>query len=115
MSNFEQLDFKGSGVNRSNKESGLNEYAASLFDPSLTWADLDWLKSVTTLPIVLKGILTGLWPYLILINIIFYKIQRRGLHQTFKNGWTFCWKMTGFGGQSVVEAMDFKVLSPCGI
>ncbi|MPZ81898.1 MAG: alpha-hydroxy-acid oxidizing protein [Actinophytocola sp.] len=27
------------------------------FDPGLSWADLDWLRSVTELPIVLKGVL----------------------------------------------------------
>jgi len=59
MANFEALDFKGSGVSQSKIESGLNEYANSLFDPSLTWKDVDWLKSVTRLPIILKGILSG--------------------------------------------------------
>jgi len=37
--------------------SGINEYVSSLFDQSLTWADVDWLKSITNLPLVLKGIL----------------------------------------------------------
>lgn len=59
MANFEALDFKGSGVSKSEKESGLNEYAKSLFDPSLTWKDVDWLMSVTRLPVILKGILSG--------------------------------------------------------
>jgi (S)-2-hydroxy-acid oxidase len=39
--------------------SGLNEYATSLFDPSLTWKDVQWLKSITRLPIIVKGILTA--------------------------------------------------------
>lgn len=39
--------------------SGLNEYASSLFDPSLTWKDVLWLKSITKLPILVKGILTS--------------------------------------------------------
>ena len=38
--------------------SGLNEYASSLFDPSLTWKDVSWLQTITKLPIVVKGILT---------------------------------------------------------
>ena len=59
MANFESIDFKGSGVNEAKKESGLNEYATSLFDPSLTWNDVSWLKTVTKLPVVVKGILTG--------------------------------------------------------
>jgi 4-hydroxymandelate oxidase len=40
-------------------ESGLANYVNSLWDPSLTWASLDWLRSITRLPIVLKGILTA--------------------------------------------------------
>ena len=59
MANFEALDFKGSGINQSKKESGLSEYAGSLFDPALTWKDVDWLKSVTELPLIIKGILSG--------------------------------------------------------
>lgn len=37
--------------------SGINDYVASLFDQSLTWDDVTWLKELTQLPIVLKGIL----------------------------------------------------------
>lgn len=37
-------------------DSGLSAYFASLIDPSFSWKDLDWLRSVTSLPIVLKGI-----------------------------------------------------------
>jgi len=59
MANFEAVDFKGSGVGQSRKESGLNEYASSLFDASLTWQDVDWIKSVTCLPLIMKGILSG--------------------------------------------------------
>lgn len=38
--------------------SSLSEYVTSLFDASLSWDHVKWLKSVTKLPIVLKGILT---------------------------------------------------------
>ncbi len=37
-------------------DSGLSAYFASLIDPSFSWKDLDWLRSVTPLPIVLKGL-----------------------------------------------------------
>ncbi len=37
-------------------DSGLAAYFASLIDPSLSWKDLDWLRSITTLPIAIKGI-----------------------------------------------------------
>ncbi|XP_030080936.1 peroxisomal (S)-2-hydroxy-acid oxidase GLO3-like [Drosophila hydei] len=39
--------------------SGLNEYVASHYDPSITWQDVKWLQQLTQLPIVLKGILTA--------------------------------------------------------
>lgn len=58
MANFDKIDFKGSGVNQSKTESGLNEYAASLFETSITWKDVEWLKTITKLPVVLKGILS---------------------------------------------------------
>lgn len=37
-------------------ESGLASYVAQLLDPGLTWADLDWLASITDLPILVKGV-----------------------------------------------------------
>ena len=36
--------------------SGLAAYVESMFDPALTWRDLEWLRSLTGLPLVLKGI-----------------------------------------------------------
>src|SRR5689334_438286 len=39
--------------------SGLAVYANALLDSSLTWEALDWLRSITALPIVVKGILTA--------------------------------------------------------
>jgi 4-hydroxymandelate oxidase len=40
-------------------ESGLAAYVKELLDPTLTWKDVEWLRSVTRLPIVLKGVLRG--------------------------------------------------------
>uniref|UniRef100_A0A1B6ES54 (S)-2-hydroxy-acid oxidase n=1 Tax=Cuerna arida TaxID=1464854 RepID=A0A1B6ES54_9HEMI len=40
-------------------QSSLNAYVYSLLDQKLTWKDIKWLKSITRLPIVLKGILTA--------------------------------------------------------
>jgi (S)-2-hydroxy-acid oxidase len=75
-------NFKGitrSDVTSSGKGSGINEYVTSLFDQTLTWEDVGWLKRyiiyhillkkiriyflclinrITPLPIILKGILT---------------------------------------------------------
>ncbi|MFQ5703982.1 MAG: alpha-hydroxy acid oxidase [Gemmatimonadales bacterium] len=39
--------------------SAVSQYAADLIDPSLTWDDIDWLRSLTDLPVLLKGILTA--------------------------------------------------------
>ena len=37
--------------------SGLFNYTKALISPAVTWESVDWLRSVTSLPIVLKGIL----------------------------------------------------------
>ena len=37
-------------------ESGLAAYFASLIDPSLNWNDLAWLRSITELPLLVKGV-----------------------------------------------------------
>lgn len=36
--------------------SGLAAYVTSLFDPALSWKDLDWLCSITKLPVLIKGV-----------------------------------------------------------
>ncbi|MEW6542715.1 MAG: alpha-hydroxy acid oxidase [Nitrospirota bacterium] len=38
-------------------ESKLAAYFASLLDPSLTWRDVEWLRSLTRLPVLVKGVL----------------------------------------------------------
>ena len=40
-------------------ESGLFRYFASLMDPGLTWDDVAWLRSITALPVIVKGVLRG--------------------------------------------------------
>lgn len=40
-------------------ESGLFTYFAQQLDPAITWKDLEWLQSLSPLPLVLKGILRG--------------------------------------------------------
>jgi len=37
-------------------DSGLAAYVAALLDPSLSWKDVAWLRSITELPVVVKGI-----------------------------------------------------------
>jgi len=41
------------------QESALGAYVASKWDPSVNWRDFEWFRSITKLPIVLKGILTA--------------------------------------------------------
>ncbi|KAK3889476.1 hypothetical protein Pcinc_006523 [Petrolisthes cinctipes] len=59
MENFQDNDRKSSLANSSAGGSGINEYVTALFDTSVTWKDIAWLKRITKLPIVLKGILTA--------------------------------------------------------
>ncbi|MGW5053898.1 alpha-hydroxy acid oxidase [Actinokineospora sp. NPDC004072] len=39
--------------------SAIERHSREQFDPTITWADLAWLRSRTRLPLVLKGILTA--------------------------------------------------------
>uniref|UniRef100_M1C3K6 (S)-2-hydroxy-acid oxidase n=1 Tax=Solanum tuberosum TaxID=4113 RepID=M1C3K6_SOLTU len=43
----------------SDKGSNLAAYAEETLDPSLCWKDIAWLKSITKLPILIKGVLNG--------------------------------------------------------
>ncbi len=45
--------------NDNNQDSDLALYIASLYDTSLTWKDLEWIISLTKLPVLVKGILRG--------------------------------------------------------
>jgi 4-hydroxymandelate oxidase len=40
-------------------DSALAVHAARVINPGLSWADVEWLRSSTTLPILLKGIVRG--------------------------------------------------------
>jgi 4-hydroxymandelate oxidase len=44
---------------KTGNDSGLAVWFASQLDASLTWKDLEWLRSLTDLPIVVKGIVRG--------------------------------------------------------
>jgi 4-hydroxymandelate oxidase len=37
-------------------DSGLAAYVAELLDPSLEWSAIEWLRSITSLPVLVKGI-----------------------------------------------------------
>ncbi|HEX8218401.1 MAG TPA: alpha-hydroxy acid oxidase [Chloroflexia bacterium] len=59
LANFAATNLDHMPIGMSGEESGLGKYIASKWDPSLNWNDVDWLASLSSLPVVLKGILTG--------------------------------------------------------
>ncbi len=46
------------GTKDGGKDSGLAAYVASLIDRTLQWKDIQWLRTVCNLPIVVKGVMT---------------------------------------------------------
>ncbi|XP_044750645.1 hydroxyacid oxidase 1-like [Coccinella septempunctata] len=58
--NIEYANFKEIAHELKNKNSkvDLPAYLNSLSDASLQWQDIEWLKKITKLPIILKGIMT---------------------------------------------------------
>ncbi|KAF9363701.1 Hydroxyacid oxidase 1 [Mortierella sp. NVP85] len=41
------------------QESSLAAYVVSQIDPTLNWKDIEWIRSITKLPIVVKGVMTA--------------------------------------------------------
>ncbi|KAJ0515086.1 putative (S)-2-hydroxy-acid oxidase [Helianthus annuus] len=52
LKNFEGL------MSTRSEGSNLEAFTSSSLDPSLSWKDIAWLKSITQLPILIKGVLT---------------------------------------------------------
>jgi len=50
-------DYALSNMDNVQDQSAIAAYAAAQLDDALTWDDLDWLSSITELPILVKGIL----------------------------------------------------------
>jgi 4-hydroxymandelate oxidase len=46
----------GGGAPAERLESGLATYVASKLDPALSWKDVAWLRSITKLPVIVKGL-----------------------------------------------------------
>ncbi len=46
-------------IPKTTEEFGLFAYFTQQIDPSVTWKDLEWLQSSSTLPVLVKGILRG--------------------------------------------------------
>ena len=49
----------GLNIPKQQGESGLFTYFAQQLDPAVTWRDLEWLQSISPLPLAIKGILRG--------------------------------------------------------
>ncbi|XP_010538538.1 PREDICTED: peroxisomal (S)-2-hydroxy-acid oxidase GLO5 [Tarenaya hassleriana] len=56
LKNFEGLDL---GKIDRTSDSGLASYVAGQVDRSLCWKDVKWLQTITSLPILVKGVLTA--------------------------------------------------------
>lgn len=61
MKNFETNDLAFSPTENFGDDSGLAAYVVKAIDPSINWKDIEWLRGLTSLPIVAKGILRGLF------------------------------------------------------
>ncbi|KAI1895913.1 hypothetical protein AGOR_G00111670 [Albula goreensis] len=59
MANFDSPDLAFSPKKGYGDDSGLAVYVAQAIDPTLQWEHIAWLKSITSLPVVLKGVLTA--------------------------------------------------------
>ena len=55
MANFKSAQLRGGVQGGKGQESGLAAYVAGQIDHSLSWKDLAWVRSITKLPLVLKG------------------------------------------------------------
>lgn len=58
---LKMANFDGDAVSKvvGKDGSGINQYVNALFDASIQWKDIEWLKGITRLPIVVKGIMTA--------------------------------------------------------
>jgi 4-hydroxymandelate oxidase len=56
MANFAGMEQGAFPDDDSGPSSGLDRFVASQFDPSLTWEAVRWLRSITDLPLIIKGV-----------------------------------------------------------
>merc|ERR1712193_565893 len=55
----QQADVQGEQKEEVKKDQGTTRAISSFIDPSLNWDDIEWFKSITNMPIVLKAIEYG--------------------------------------------------------
>ncbi|KAM7267140.1 hypothetical protein ACFE04_009306 [Oxalis oulophora] len=56
LKNFEGLNL---GQMDKSNDSGLASYVAGQIDRTLSWKDIQWLKTITSMPILVKGVITA--------------------------------------------------------
>uniref|UniRef100_A0A673GGQ3 Hydroxyacid oxidase (glycolate oxidase) 1 n=1 Tax=Sinocyclocheilus rhinocerous TaxID=307959 RepID=A0A673GGQ3_9TELE len=59
MANFETPDLAFSSKEGYGEDSGLAVYVTQAIDATVKWDDIAWLKRMTSLPVVVKGVLTA--------------------------------------------------------
>ncbi|XP_056333744.1 hydroxyacid oxidase 1 [Danio aesculapii] len=59
MANFESPDLAFSKKEGYGEDSGLAVYVTQAIDAAVRWQDIGWLKTLTKLPVVVKGVLTA--------------------------------------------------------
>uniref|UniRef100_A0A671M1R2 (S)-2-hydroxy-acid oxidase n=2 Tax=Sinocyclocheilus anshuiensis TaxID=1608454 RepID=A0A671M1R2_9TELE len=59
MANFETPDLAFSSKEGYGEDSGLAVYVTQAIDATVKWEDIAWLKRMTSLPVVVKGVLTA--------------------------------------------------------
>jgi 4-hydroxymandelate oxidase len=60
-SGIELANFKSSNLQKlghEENESALTTYIEQLWDPELSWADVEWLAKISPLPMIIKGVLS---------------------------------------------------------
>ena len=55
LENFQNSFLSQLAIGNEGKQSGLMAYINSQTDPGISWKDLAWVRSITKLPLVLKG------------------------------------------------------------
>ena len=58
LANF-STDIVQSSMQSLQSESALYKYTQALIDSALTWDTITWIKSITKLPVIVKGVLTA--------------------------------------------------------
>lgn len=56
LANFEGTT--AADIPAADSDSGMTSYVATQWDDALSWRDIEWLRSLTSLPLVLKGIMS---------------------------------------------------------